>query len=93
MIEINLKKIIIRQSGAWSRGMIFASHFQQCFTVKGRGFNSHSVHNFLVYFCSSSLCGKGVENRCIVKVGGFVIGIRGVGLDTHNVQFMLRYVP
>ena len=31
--------------GAWSRGMIFASHVRLA-TVKGRGFNSHSVQLF-----------------------------------------------
>ncbi|KAK1599498.1 uncharacterized protein LY79DRAFT_142672 [Colletotrichum navitas] len=42
--------------GAWSRGMIFASHFRQerDIIVKGREFNSHSVQ----WFCSngSDLC-------------------------------------
>ena len=32
--------------GAWSRGMIFASHPLIRTTVKGRGFNSHSVQFF-----------------------------------------------
>ena len=42
-----LDEIIVQ--GAWSRGMIFASH------VKGRGFNSHSVQifcHFLPYVLS-----------------------------------------
>ncbi|WDK12430.1 hypothetical protein CGRA01v4_03709 [Colletotrichum graminicola] len=39
--------------GAWSRGMIFASHFRQerDITVKGREFNSHSVHPMLLLKC------------------------------------------
>ena len=39
--------------GSWSRGMIFASHFQMLI-VKGRGFNSHRVHFLRFYLFGPS---------------------------------------
>ncbi|KAF2148751.1 hypothetical protein K461DRAFT_52280 [Myriangium duriaei CBS 260.36] len=50
-------------SGAWSRGMIFASHHglnpQMRQLVKGRGFNSHSVQSmmFLMFFEAYNILG------------------------------------
>lgn len=45
----NCTKIV---TGAWSRGMIFASHFpNELQFVKGPGFKSQYVHLFFVLFC------------------------------------------